>query len=194
MGCCGSQPSRDGDSQHPSETTPLIPNDRQPDAVATLSVNSANQSSPDLKAQQPMREKEMLKRIVQRTAEGLIDISSVRLLDRIQQDHANERSNEYRNILTSVEQDLAKSIHSSITNPKILSTSPSVTSAKAIELLRGASISATGGNGGAGSGIIKADQIAFVKDSLLLVKRAVSPSFEEDGFAVRECGSIVVTL
>ncbi|KAJ3416917.1 hypothetical protein HDV05_007975 [Chytridiales sp. JEL 0842] len=60
-------------------------------------MNLPDQPLTGTKGQQ--REQEVLKKIVQRTAENLIDISSIRLLDRIQHEHAVERAKEYRVLL-----------------------------------------------------------------------------------------------
>ncbi|KAJ3057516.1 hypothetical protein HK097_004038 [Rhizophlyctis rosea] len=54
------------------------------------------------------REQEYLKRLVSRTAENLIDISSTREVDRILPEHVEEREREYSAILARIMPDLLK--------------------------------------------------------------------------------------
>ncbi|KAI9095226.1 hypothetical protein DFS34DRAFT_627124 [Phlyctochytrium arcticum] len=64
----------------------------------------------NIRALNEQREQEALKRIVQRTADNLIDISSIRMLDRIQPDHAVQRAQEYADILKDIQPQLAQCV------------------------------------------------------------------------------------
>ncbi|KAI8839874.1 hypothetical protein BC829DRAFT_492770 [Chytridium lagenaria] len=89
MGCCA---SRKRESSTPSdevnEQTSLLHSTGTNDPVEIIPQNNT------VITQQ--REQETLKKIVKTTAENLIDISSIRLLDKIQPEHAVERAKEYR--------------------------------------------------------------------------------------------------
>ncbi|KAI8909421.1 hypothetical protein DFJ77DRAFT_472435 [Powellomyces hirtus] len=86
-----------------------------------------------------LRTQEVLKGIVQRTADNLIDISSIRMLDRIQPEHAVERAAEYRSILAGVGPQLRQFIPSDTTNT--LSNSPPDPNSRFSDLLAGGDIS-----------------------------------------------------
>ncbi|KAI8826929.1 uncharacterized protein EV422DRAFT_511933 [Fimicolochytrium jonesii] len=68
----------------------------------TYSLLSCGRSPMDEEAQARLEEEEELKRIVQRTADNLIDISATRILDPIPPDLAAERAAKYRSILAEI--------------------------------------------------------------------------------------------
>ncbi|KAJ3128289.1 hypothetical protein HK100_009264 [Physocladia obscura] len=106
-----------------------------------------------------MTEKEKLRKIVQDAAE---------LLDRIQQDHYNERANEYREILQQSEDQLTQSLQQSVTNPlatAIFAPSPISNPIDLLQAARG----------------IRADHLFLVKDTLDRVVEAV-----EEGLKIVE--------
>ncbi|KAJ3249119.1 hypothetical protein HDU78_007081 [Chytriomyces hyalinus] len=179
MGCCPSR-NTEPDTVYPdnaaNEETPLLQN-AQPlegDHMRVGSEQAAPAVQPDPKSGRG--EKEMLKRIVQRTAEGLIDISSVRLLDRIQQDHAAERSNEYKTVLSTVDPILEVSLSKNASNQqRALANAPGISEDHIKKIM--------------GTGGISVEQVDFVKSCLARVKAAL-----DDGVRVTECGSVVVHI
>ncbi|KAJ3315525.1 hypothetical protein HDU76_002174 [Blyttiomyces sp. JEL0837] len=115
MGCCySSRKKSSGDdsnndqSNNPNERTRLLDNDGG-DGNGTFNGNDGGRdggfndrrrdTNPVMTQQ---KEQEILKGIVQRTADNLIDISAIRLLDRIQADMATERAEEYQKLLATL--------------------------------------------------------------------------------------------
>ncbi|KAJ3272305.1 hypothetical protein HK104_004500 [Borealophlyctis nickersoniae] len=83
----------------PTEQTPLLSGNNAP---------STDNIPPAAAQHSHMKEQEALKRIVARTAENLIDISSVRMLDKIQPEHAAQRASQYILLLETCEPELSK--------------------------------------------------------------------------------------
>ncbi|KAJ3190337.1 hypothetical protein HDU85_000633 [Gaertneriomyces sp. JEL0708] len=81
-------------SNEPDERTRLLDGDTYPVQPEFDIANHANSHSLN-----QLREQESLKRIVQKTADHLIDISAIRTLDRIQHELAVERAQEYDKIV-----------------------------------------------------------------------------------------------
>ncbi|KAJ3185633.1 hypothetical protein HDU87_000257 [Geranomyces variabilis] len=118
----------EGDLDHnPTERTRLLPSD-----VFRESIERPPQNQAELEA---LRGQEVLKGIVQRTADNLIDISSMRMLDRIQPEHAVERASEYRSLLAAIGPQLLRFIPSD--NPPASSSAPTPSPPNG-ELLNGA--------------------------------------------------------
>ncbi|RIA81433.1 hypothetical protein C1645_790469 [Glomus cerebriforme] len=92
MGCCG---SKDDDSK-PNENTRLIPRE------GSSAYETPRMLYPRYDA---TAEQESLKKIVQRTAENLIDISNTHATERLQQQDAIDRANEYMDLISSIKLD-----------------------------------------------------------------------------------------
>ncbi|KAJ3217649.1 hypothetical protein HDU67_007472 [Dinochytrium kinnereticum] len=85
--CCSRRRQQPSTTTEPNEQTSLLHSAEPHEAVEITQQNNSV-----IKQQ---REQETLKKIVKTTAENLIDISSIRLLDKIQPEHAVERAKEY---------------------------------------------------------------------------------------------------
>ncbi|KAJ3086246.1 hypothetical protein HK102_013372, partial [Quaeritorhiza haematococci] len=68
------------------------------------------------------REQESLRKIEKKTAENLIDISSVRMLDRLQYEHAMERASEYQIILQNIPSSVLQSMSAALPTPAPIAT------------------------------------------------------------------------
>ncbi|GJJ68128.1 hypothetical protein EMPS_00474 [Entomortierella parvispora] len=114
MGCCGSKHSTDGQD----ESQRLLDGSNDPLGYGPTRMVSATQEL------NQVRELESLQKIVERTAGNLIDIPSTFHLERLQQQEAETRSNEYLSALNTVklpEQTLRKL--SSMTSVNVKSSS-----------------------------------------------------------------------
>ncbi|KAK5814326.1 hypothetical protein F5H01DRAFT_346401 [Linnemannia elongata] len=105
MGCCGSKHS-DHDE---AERTRLLNESND-----VLSYGNNRMVAANYGEQNQVRELESLQRIVERTAGNLIDIPSTLQLERLQQQEAQLRSNEYISALNTVKlpQQAIKKLHS----------------------------------------------------------------------------------
>ncbi|GJJ74749.1 hypothetical protein EMPS_07107 [Entomortierella parvispora] len=105
MGCCG---SKHADQNEEERTRLLIENN-------DVNPYGANRMIPSpMGEQNQVRELESLQRIVERTAGNLIDIPSTLQLERLQQQEAQNRSNEYISALNTVKlpEQTIKKLHS----------------------------------------------------------------------------------
>ncbi|TPX70627.1 hypothetical protein SpCBS45565_g01557 [Spizellomyces sp. 'palustris'] len=116
--CFGDSRSESSDNfdQHPTERSRLL--------GADIIPQNEEPTPHNYHALSQLREQETLKRIVQRTADNLIDISSTRMLDRIQDEHAAQRAHEYSALVKECQPQLAKF------TPKNTARIPSVEEAK----------------------------------------------------------------
>ncbi|CAB4378258.1 unnamed protein product [Rhizophagus irregularis] len=109
MGCCG---SKDDDSKT-NESTRLIPRD------GSSAYETPRMSYPRYDA---TAEQDALQKIVQRTSENFIDISNTYATERLQQQDAIDRANEYIDLIGSIKLDsktLQKIQEKSSTLPKM---------------------------------------------------------------------------
>jgi hypothetical protein len=111
MGCCG---SKDDDDQKPNERSRLLPEGSSYNP-SRMSYSHYDDSVDHIK------EREALQKIVQRTAENLIDISNTHSTE-LQPQESIDRANEYKELIGSIKLDsktLQKIQENSSTLPKL---------------------------------------------------------------------------
>ncbi|KAI9354856.1 hypothetical protein DFJ73DRAFT_826592, partial [Zopfochytrium polystomum] len=137
------------------------------------------------------KEQEKLRRLVQKTAEKLIDISSIRLLDRIQEDQAQERAGHYHAIIKDIP---------NLVLPVRVGTPGAVAG---LGTTTTGSSSSSGGGGGGGATMpleaivealaeptrsLRREDVEFAADALAQVRAALAT------MEVQNAGEIVVAL
>jgi len=101
MGCCGSK--RVADGSKPNERSLLLSGDGTSVYIDSLHHRMTYQRY-DATVDHA-REQESLQKIVQRTAESLIDISNTHATERLQQQDAIDRANEYKELMSTIKLD-----------------------------------------------------------------------------------------
>jgi len=98
MGCCCSKDEGD-DGSKPNERSRLIPGDGNSYVEQRMTYPRYDAAA------DRDRERESLQKIVQRTAENLIDISNAHVTERLQQQDVIDRANEYKDFISTIKLD-----------------------------------------------------------------------------------------